>query len=427
MKRKVFPIICATLILFLLPANAFASTNNEISSISLDISASFVRATVPTQEGIDIPFKEISNSLTAQNSAINFSLESDDRNMCTAIGSISLDGQIVTFSALGVCFHGGNTENALLAELSGMAGDQNITLVVSYDHLVGKAYIFSSIGMLSATSAPIQFEFGEMTDAICSINEECIKSQNLAEDPIVSPEIQAEIGQQSVSGAAAVSGEATHRGTIVIPTPTGSPAGYISLFAPESVEQGKNFEGYAKLTTQNSVILNYIKNEVDSSATGPIRVFRANINMLSNDSQLKIVISRPESSTTTVKVFIPYLSSLNPLTVNFLERNIAVSHVTKNCVIGPNGLDIASYHEFYFGVLGAVANTDCGTETAETVQAGLSVCNWMSYMGHASQINITAEAELVAGYVGDGPRPDSRIVKSCAIGSNSITRSLSIL
>ncbi len=409
MKRTPCALLAACICLTLsVPAWA---AENAPEQECLSITESALPASVSTQ------------SLTAvqeDDSNIQLALTVTQDNKCMASGMLPYNGTRLPFLASGDYYTAQDTQGkTILANLVGTAGSEPMTLLVSYDYQAQRSYVYASVGALNETGNPVQLEFGTFTDNIYQVNEEYADIQDAAQS--------LEMQNAPVTYASDVG--AIHQRTTYIRLPDGKNGAALSLYFPSSVPRNGNFKFYSKLNTSNSALLTYIKASYDTSATGPIRVFSANITMRGRDADMVIVTSNPPSSSSAVTMYIPYFfgTSLTDLSsYGFATVRLPVTSITKT--IGTtNGYDTSSVHKFSFGTLGGVASTDWdGSGSPNQAPSGVGVYNLMSYVGSASSVSLIGETTVSIGYVGDGPRPESRLVKTISLGSTMASGTVTI-
>lgn len=432
MRKQLLSILCALLmVLSLLPSSAFASDNfAPTDGKTLNLSASLLTKTIPQQSDKNPLYRDTLNT-ASEDIQIYVSLSLISAKRCVCEGSLIFENDIHTFTTEGTYYFGNNATKAILVEMSGEIKNSPMTLIVSHDYEMPQTYIYCSLGALSKNSAPIQLEFGGFSNEIYRVNEEYIKSAGLTEvspnqDIAISPE-SADKSNYTKSSSSNV-GVARHQGNKSFVLPNNSVGGYISLFCPDTIRTGMNFKAFAKLTTRNTELLSYIKQNVEARATGPIRVYSADIQMRADHPEITVIKSYPKSSKDKVTTYIPYYNasvSLSPFSVSVKKVTLTASYVTRTH-INEGTYDVGTNHKFYFGTLGSVANTNC-IDSPQYSQAGIGVYNLFSFQDNYQHLKLTASANLVAGYVGAGPRSGSRIVKSVNIGSTSISKTMRVL
>lgn len=375
-------------------------------------------------QALKIPHIDKYHNMKSGNTHISARVILQREGLCGLEGQISLAGQEVKLSAAGSAFRWKDGRyNTFLASFTGTAGNEAAAVTLSYDYDTRTAYLFASIGALTEESAPIQLTFGEFNQAIETVNLEYIKKMDEQEQG-QSGGWDANENIKAYNG-----GKPIHQLTTYYTMPNSRNAAALSLYCPSEIEEGKNFKFYSKVTTLNSSILNYVTSNIDSSADWA-RLYSANVDMYSSNSDMLIVTSSPESSSNTVTLYVPYLSGPNPLDVfsySIFEVRVATSY-TEKTIYSQGGYDVKSNHDFYFGGTGAVPPpTDWSGATPNTTKNGIGVFNLMTFVGWGdSSVSMKAKASIVVGYRVDGPRPYSKVVKTMALGSKTASKTISI-
>jgi hypothetical protein len=309
---------------------------------------------------------------------------------------------------------------------------------LSYDRGSLSSYIYVSIGMLSDNSAPIQLEFGGFTDDIYQVNEEYLKFTNTTSE--VSASVTAFFNKASAETISTTNnnsnsvGVLRHQTTKYLALSSGLAAAVVSYF-PDEAYRNTGFEFYSKVVIDNAVLLNYLQSTMSDSPSDPIRIYSAQIQMFSNDSNLKIMGSYPETENDDFEIIVPYLNVaagiIDPTLplwalVDFTTITVSEGGVTKT-LVKTNGIPTKSIHDYYFGTLGIIPLANYHGSTPEEVAHGLSVHNLMIYLGTEQRIQLSAKASIVIGYTGNGVRPYSRVVKTLALREITASSYIDIL
>ena len=412
--NRIFCALLAACISLSLSVPAWA-TDNKGAVEYLSINESTLTSSADTQSV---------SALQANGSNIQLSMTITQDNNCVASGTIPYNGTRTSFMASGNYYTAQNTNGkTILANLIGTADSEPMVLLISYDYQTERSYVYTSVGALDETNSPIQLEFGTFTDNIYQVNEEYISIKDISQN---SGLMNAPVTRTS-SNASDVG--AIHQRTTYIRLPNGKNGAALSLYFPASVLRSGNFKFYSKLNTSNSALLAYIKASYDSSATGPIRVFNADITMRSRDAEMLLVKSNPPSSSSTVSVYVPYFFGTNLADIgsyNLATIRLPVTSITQT--IGTtNGYDTSSVHKFRFGALGGVSSTDWDSSgSPNQAPSGVGVYNLMTYVGSSSSVSLIGETTVSIGYVGEGPRSGSRIVKAFSLGSTMAAGTITI-
>lgn len=363
----------------------------------------------------NIPFDSRFSEIKESNSFIKFICHIDGDKV-KANGTVQIAGQEETLNMEGSAEY--NKNNAVIvAALSGDINSIPCAAILNYDTENECSFITMSIGEMSQDKSIMELTFGRFTSKIESANDELIKSAfySNASD------------KSKALGPVRDTDSAIHKKTGYFSI-SGSKMYALSTYFPTAVSGSGHFMFRNKLTTNNANILTYIQNNIESSASGPIRVYSASIVSRANTNYLGLGSAQPGNCSTTATIYIPYFWGTNlfdPTNYGIATRTITIQSITQSYTV-TSGYQSKSTHNYYFGTLGSVANTDYGTQTPNETQNGLSVAHEAWYGGTGSSITMYADATVVAGYVGNGPRPGSRIVKSATLGSLSINANLTI-
>lgn len=364
-----------------------------------------------------IPFESRFSDIRESNTVID-AICSIDKENAKIVGTVKIAGEAQPLKLEGVAKR--DEENAvIIMTLSGKVASSPCAAVFNYDETNRCSFVTMSIGELSQTKSIMDLSFGSFTKEIETANAKIIEG--------FYDETVAEQGDAR-SIVLRDSDFSVHRKTGYFSI-SGSKMFALSTYFPTAVSRGQAFKFRNKLTTNNANILSYIKNNVDSSAAGPIRVYSATIVSRANSTFVEQWRPSPGTCSNTVTIYIPYFFGTNPLdptNYGIFTRTITMESVTQ-WYDETSSYTSKSTHVFHFGTLGSVANTDYGNQTPNATTNGLTVAHNTYYNGTgASSIKLYADATVVAGYVGDGPRPGSRIVKSAALGSLTINDTLTI-
>lgn len=224
-----------------------------------------------------------------------------------ASGLIDLGNESHEFQASGTLLSSktADKKTAYVGSLSGYIDgietyDNHITLNVHYIPSIDKCYIPVAIGVLDDDgNLPTLVSFGAPFDEISKATDLYINAKLNQEAEM---DID-EINNDSLSIIPLNDFNPSFAGTSYMPSNIGA----VSLYRPKKMNSNGNYYMYAKVNSHTNKALSYIKSNVDSYAH-TVAVTGGIVELKSNNINLRVYDSTPETKTYNVPIVIPYYS-----------------------------------------------------------------------------------------------------------------------
>jgi hypothetical protein len=321
--------------------------------------------------------------------SLDYSLVLSSNGMGVISGYVNISANRSAFYVEGKVNEVQGEEGRLLfADMYGYCGNEPATLTMAKDYGTDKTQIVISIGRLSATSVPQELIFGELSTACSDYYAESSLTSCDADERIESP--QPRIATDDVVFVA------TDYGFL----PNGNKCIALSLYAPETAVRNTNIRIGAKVTTNSSNVLAYLRT-VDSTARSlNIGYVNFETGSLTNNDFI-MGTAYPEPTTSSIELLLPYLNVVSQ-SIGWFTVTYTLQSITKTLTPASNPHLVAQ--KFYYASTDypVWSQYDWGSALPEAARTGLAINDYFTYSGSVSGGTVTVPygttAESVLGY-----------------------------